>query len=115
MPNATHIRLAATAKRLIAAHGRDMALVTITNSGTGWNPTQGETTQAIIGVQSKFSASEIDGELIRKDDKLILISADVVPALTQRLRDGSTDYSIINIVEIQPGETACLYKLQVRK
>ncbi len=137
-----HSRFADLATRLIDKHGRTMILVRINDEGsTPWNPTQTEQYRDIVGVQSKFTSSEIDGELIRSTDKLFLIDTKAKITTAMRIRDygpgvdliplgeweagidgfgvpGDTqvqyDYSIVNIEEVKPGNTSILYKVQVR-
>lgn len=115
MPEASHVRGAATATRLIAKHGRAMSLVTINDDAEPWEDVSGtETTQAVTGVQTSFTAQEVDGNLVKADDKKMLIDSTVTPTTAMRLQDGSTDYSIIAVEEVKPGDIAILYKLQVR-
>ena len=115
MTNPTYTRAAATAARLISAYGRTMQLVTQTNSGDSWNPTVSESTTDVYGVETKYSNSEIDGELIKSGDVKVLIDAEVKPELSMRLRTNGIDYSIINIETLAPADLTILYKLQVRR
>lgn len=91
-----------------------MELVSMVNTGDAWNPVQTESVQAVIGVQSRFTALELASDLVRGDDKLILLDSAVTPDVKMRLRDSGTDYSIINVSTVQPGDTVCLYRVQVR-
>ena len=116
MPSANvHTRFAETAARLIDRHGRSMQLLTDSQSGDPWDPVLTQSAQDIVGVQTQYEAHEIDGELIRREDKRFLLDATVTPDTAMRLRDDGVDYSIINIDKIQPGTTSIIYKLQVRK
>lgn len=114
MANATHARLARTATRLIGQHGRDVDLVTITNTGDAWNPTQTETAQTLKAVDTGFSLSDRNQWLIEEKDKALLIDANITPNVGQRVKDHGADYSIVNIRRVQPGEIGIIYKLQVR-
>ena len=58
--------------------------------------------------------SEIDGDVIRTDDKRILINSSVTPTLQDKIVDDSVVYSIVNIREVKPGGSTIFYDLQVR-
>lgn len=141
MANATHVRLAATATRLIAKHGRPLVLVKIDKTGPSFDPVASESVITISGVQLSYAANEIDGNLVRADDKKFLIDASVRIDSDMRIRDLGTgkdivplgdwivgfhefggndtaevvtDYSIISVEEIKPGSTSMIYKVQAR-
>lgn len=104
----------ATATRLISAYGRSMVLRSTTETGDPWAPVQSNVNTDIIGVSVEFRRSEIDGDVIRTDDKRILINSSVTPTLQDRIIDDSVDYSIVNIREVKPGGSTIFYDLQVR-
>ncbi len=114
MPNPTHVRLAATATRLIALHGRPMQLLESTGGSDPFNPVETETTQDFIGVATRFSINEIDGSTIQSSDRKYLLDAVIEPTTAHRLRDGESDYSIVNVDQVAPGETSIIYKVQAR-
>ena len=91
-----------------------MFLVEIVNEGDPWSPTQTESPTEIIGVDVGFDQSDRSAWLIESSDKAVLIDAQHAPRIGMRLRDEGTDYSIINLRRVQPGETEMIYKLQVR-
>lgn len=102
------------AAELIAENGRTMQLVMVARSGAAWDPVQSETTVDVVGMSTMLNYDEVDGDLIRRDDKIILLDSSTPPLVTHRLRDGDRDYSIVNVREIKPGETTILYKVQAR-
>lgn len=104
--------LATTSSSLVTKFGRDVVLVTITNSGDAWNPTQVEATETVKAVQVRLD--NIDNDLILATDKGFLVVATLI-TVDMRIRDGSTDYSIVAVTEIKPGDTFMLYKVQARK
>ena len=116
MPSATvHARFAALAVRLIAKHGRALSLVTTTATGDIYNPTNSETTTAIVGVETRFDSHEINGDLVRHDDKLFLIDSVVTIEVDMRINDGLyVGQSIVSVVQIKPGMTSVIYKVQLR-
>lgn len=104
--------LESTAGRLITRFGRDIVLVTIANSGADWDPTQAESTETVKAVNTQLDS--VDNDLILATDKGFLIQADSITN-DMRIRDGSTDYSIVQVTEIKPGATSMIYKVQARK
>ena len=113
--NPTHTRLAATAKRLIAANGRSINLQKeVRQDGPAYNPTISIENTAVTGVETRFSANEIDGVEVLRTDKAFLLNSDVDPADFIRLMDGSNKYSIVSRQVINPGEVTIIYKVQAR-
>lgn len=116
-----YTRSIATALRLITKKGQS---VTITyRSGGSYNPATGgltvtETTATAYGVVSQFSASDIDGELIRKGDLLLVVAASGItkPGADDdvTLAD-ATKYTIKNVIDVAPANESVIYKLQIRK
>lgn len=103
----------ATARRLIAAKGRDIELVTITAIGDAWDPTQSTTTATVKAVQVGFTSAELASGLVSSDDVKYLIDADVAPTVDMRIVDGVT-YSIKSIMPVKPGSAVILYKVVAR-
>lgn len=91
-----------------------MHLVSQSESGEPWDPVITDQAQRIVGVQTKFGANEIDGDLIKSTDKRILLDSSIKPDVSMRLRDEGVDYSIISVETIAPGTQVIIYKLQVR-
>lgn len=108
-------KLATTAQKLIRANGRNVTLRSFSSSGDAWNPTQSQTDVTVKAVFSRYSSFETDGVLIRADDVKVLIEASAAPTLSQRIIDGSIDYSIVNVQTVKPGDVAMLYIVQARK
>jgi len=110
--------IASTAAAQIADKGRN---ITYTSVGIGtFNPATGsytgetETDTTLKAVFTEFLENQIDGSVIKRGDKQVLIT-DVTPKINDKITDGSDIYQVVNIKEIKPGDTACLYKLQVRR
>ena len=103
-----------TATRLISTYGRTMTLRTTTETGDPWDPTQTSSDTDIIGVAVDYRSSEIDGDMVQTTDKRFLLTSTVTPTLQDKIVDNSTEYSIVNIREIKPGDTVVLYDVQVR-
>lgn len=107
--------LQSTATRLISKFGRDFTLRTLIKSGPSYNPVIVNSDQTIKGVFTKFKAGEVDGTLIQSSDKMVIVDSAVIPSVDQRIADGSSEYSIVNVDEIKPGEVGMIYKVQARR
>jgi hypothetical protein len=72
----------------------------------------------VKGVFTQFAVKDVDGELILRTDKKVLIAAaalDAAPTPADQLIDGAVSYKVINTETVQPGDTALLYMVQVRR
>ena len=103
------------AEKAITKYGRNCYLVSFTMSGVDYDPIITELPPVAIKLlQSRFTTNNIDGTLIRADDKKFLIGSLVPITKDMNIRDGSITYSIVNIEEVKPGPTVILYKIQAR-
>lgn len=114
--------VAGTAQEMIAEFGRSVTLRR--NSEGTYNPAtdaiSGATTTdvAVQAVFTEFKQKDIDGTLIQQGDKQVLVAAAALtspPENNDILVDGSDQYRIIELMAIQPGDTALIYKVQVRR
>lgn len=101
----------ATARRLISAKGRDIELVTITNSGDAWNPTQTTSSQTVKAVQTGFTSAEIANNLVELDDVKYIMDGDVAPSVGMQIVDNSVTYSIKAVMPVKPGSAVIMYKV----
>ena len=66
-----------------------------------------------------YGTSTLKDSLIKKEDQMILLQSDgldIVPnEVTDSLIHGTTNYTIVNILTLQPGGEAILYNVHVRK
>lgn len=70
------------------------------------------------GVFTSYAAKDIDGELIHRSDKKLLIAAaglSFMPNTEHSIRDGNDEYEIMQVDVVQPGDTPILYIVQVRR
>lgn len=119
------------AERLINENGRTMTL-TRQDQGNASDPTKpwrsstgaAEISFPVVGVVIEYEKDEVDGTLILRGDKRLLVAAkdidDASPANTKvedysKITDGAVVYRIINAQVIEPGDTRILYDLQVRQ
>ena len=117
-----YTRLAATALSQINDKGRTVTLSTpgsdIYAPGSGTFTAGTPVTQTAKALFTEYSLRDIDGELIRTDDKECLIAASSLtgePTAKDKIIDGSTEYSVVRVETVKPGDTALLYKIQVRR
>jgi hypothetical protein len=120
------INAANTVQRLLAKFG---CAVTVTRNATGaYDPaTSGAsvrgTAQSGVGVLSDYAARDIDGTMILRSDKKLLLSAQGIveptPADTLSLPDPVSGrpviYSIVNVRVVAPANSPLMYEVQVRK
>ncbi len=107
--------MAKLASEMITEYGRDMIMRTYTESGPSYSPVRTPVDVGLKGVFTKFKTSDVDGTLIKKEDKMVLIDSAVVPEKSASIIDGGNVYEIVDFDEIAPGTTSILYKLQARK
>jgi len=79
--------------------------------------TEGETTTVVTrGLFTSYATKDIDGELIRQEDKLLLLAANIAkPDNGAEILDGDVTYQVINTDVVQPGDTPILYMVQIRR
>ena len=109
-----HEDFVALATELISENGRTLQLLTDAKSGDRFEPTIVTTSEDVIGVNTQFNRTERVSDMYVEGDLIFLIDAQVIPDAAQRLRDGTIEYSIVDIIEIKPGETTILYKIHAR-
>ena len=107
-------KAALTAEKMINIYGRSSYLVSVTKSGVDYDPVITETEIEIKLLESRFSINEIDGTLIKTDDKKFLIAGNIAPTIEMKIKDNGKSYSIINIIEAKPGDKLILSKIQAR-
>lgn len=118
-----YVSLAATALRLIDTNGRDVTLTkkdrTPANAAQPWRgPGVADTTVVVKAVVFPFDAEDIDGELVRREDKRAFVSASAAGVNEVEdfdfLTDGSDIFKIQRVRVIAPGDTRVLYDIQLR-
>lgn len=107
-------KLSATAERMIEKYGRSVALVSITKSGTDYDPIITETSVNAKMVESRFTSNEVDGTLILSSDKKFIVGSSSNLSIDMKISDNGKKYSIVNIMETRPGSTLILSKIQAR-
>lgn len=116
-----YTRMAQVTLAQIADKGRTVTLVTpgadtyIPGTGlTVGTPTE-QTPKAVF---VDYKAKDVDGTVIRAEDKMCLIAASALnaePTTADKIKEGSTEWAVVNVKVVKPGDTAILYRLQVRR
>lgn len=97
--------------------GKTVTHVSVT-SGT-FNPATGEitdrsqTSASVKAVVTDFRDFQIDGSIIQRGDKMLLVS--VEPSLVDKYTIDAVDYQVVNVKSISPGDADIVYKVQVRR
>lgn len=110
-------RAKATADRLLTKFGRTISIVkqTGTPGAVIWEPgAVDSTTTDVVGITTNFKENQVDGELIRATDTLVLLPADVAVDEDDKLIVDGRTYDVVNPMLIQPGGMALLQKIQAR-
>ena len=114
------------AQRLIAKNGREITYrqrsETNIDDTQPWlgKATNNSDTKKVPAVFVEFTSKEKEESLIQMGDKKCLIAATALPNITPKTKDilvdGSTQWHIVNVMTLQPGNTAetIMYTLQVR-
>lgn len=112
--------IANTALTQIEDKGRDVSVIYKTtgtyDAGTDAITGASETTVVMKAVLTDFNKNDIPGTLVDVGDQLALIAASGItkPRVGDKVLD-TVDYTIMNILDVTPGNTPLLYKLQLRK
>lgn len=114
--------LRATAERLLIGKGQRISLRKQTagayNPATGSTGITSSTYTGIPAAVVGYKNAEIDGTLILKGDKKVLLGADslsVVPEKDDVLSIGGVDHSIKDVEHVAPGGVDVIYKIQARR
>ena len=119
-----YAKAAATALRLLTKRGKDVTLRTVTIGA--YDPATSSAAETLTDVTRKaiffdfdrinFGQNVRDGTQIQQGDRQCLMDANGdAPTPTSRIIDGETDYTIVDIKELNPAGTPVLYDLWVRR
>ena|GEM_PF-1261110 len=114
------------AARLIAKKGRPLILrrredAVPSDPARPWAVDRGGVhDHQMYGVVLDYHKKNIDGELIKRGDKRVLVAASelvIEPAPRDLVfeRDGSDEWTVVSVEVLRPGETSILYTLQIRR
>lgn len=112
--------LAATTRRQITEKGRAIIL---RSPNASFDPATGIMSESVadietFGLFTTFDESQIDGTLVRRDDRLVLIAAEglaQVPSAEQQVIDNGEVWQVVAANGVDPGSQPLLYRLQIRR
>lgn len=125
-----HAKFAKLARRLIAKHGRIVTIEKLSrtpeDSDKPWrgpdpDPEVGlEYSVPVKGVIVEYDDDQIDDDMIRRSDKRLLVGVPASDPVTDFIgadyvRDGDSIYGIVRVQPVEPGETRCMYDIQIRQ
>lgn len=101
----------------IKSRGKTVYIIRKTETGgEPWNPTTSDSTPIEIkAIQANYKKSEIDGALILKNDKKYIVTSENEIKISDKIRDGVHDLSVVDVTPVAPGGITILSILQVRK
>lgn len=111
--------LATTATRLLTQKGQTVTLRQQTAGA--YDPATGAatvTTTNVTGIPAAvfgFKNMEVDGTLILKGDKKVLMAVGTKPTKNDVVSIGGIDHAVLDVEEVSPAGTDVLYKLQCRR
>lgn len=108
------------ATRLIAANGRDIELLTESESAVGYDDDSDiddYKVNVVKAVQTKFMADQIISESAGNRGKMFLIDSQIPVDKDMKIKDTDDGvvYSIDYVDVIAPGDTTILYKVRVTR
>lgn len=122
MTDALYTRAAATSARLLAKYGQPITLRRVSagtydaNTGVA---VPGQTDITRNGALLDFGAGQTEerGNLIQAFDKRLLLEPGTPPTLKDRvvISSSAAQYTIVSIGEVNPGGTAALYDIHLRR
>lgn len=108
-------KLKSRIKSVISRLGRPLAYRTVAKAGSFYDPTLATVDTNITGVVFDFRSDEIDGSIVLKKDKQIVVSADGLTIKKgDSIVDNGVEYKIIDFEEVQPGTEKAMYIVQGR-
>lgn len=102
-------------QRIIDRIGRDMKHRTFTKVGPAYNPILTPVDVTVRAVAFDFAADEVDGTIIQQYDKVIWVAANTLTiSRTDKIVDGTIEYSIVTLDEVKPGDANLFYIIHGR-
>lgn len=113
-------RLAAkTARDMIRKFGSPVTL--LIPQGESFDPVAGSVTSDTPlehrgkGLLTAYKDNLVDGTVIRRGDRRLLLEAGMAPTQATKIRIGAEVWSVVHVDTIAPGQMAVLSAVQVRR
>ena len=111
----TYSQMPSRVKTLISKYGRDVQLISKTNSGTSYNPTISEKPVIVKAVVFDIKESTIGGTITKQGDKKFMVYTDKAIDQSMSIKDIGETYQIVDIEITKPGDTLLVYSILGRK
>ena len=94
-------------------------VITLTRPATvanPWDAAGADTTFQLSGFVQDYPRSQIDGTLIRQEDRKVFIAAEngTKPLVSDRLTISGVSYAVVSVREIAPAGVPLYYEAQAR-
>lgn len=120
-----YAKLSTVAETLIEENGRTITLIkrsrTVSDATKPWRGVSATNAVelSLKGVFDNYKEQDIDGDLIRRGDQMLLIAHNDVSSneieTFDEVTDGTDTWKIISVKLIKPGNTRIYYELGLRK
>ncbi len=67
------------------------------------------------GLLTGYKDNLVDGTVIQRGDRRLLLEAGMAPTRTTKIRIGSEIWKVVDVDTIAPGQVTVLYTVQVRR
>lgn len=119
-----YVSLAVKARTLIEANGRSLTFKIVdrdpVDSAKPWRGRDAaqDITFSAKGVVYNYDAADVDGDLVRRGDKRVLVAHNSISGYdfeqVDSFLDGSDNYKVVNVGVVAPGDTYLIYEIQAR-
>lgn len=101
-------------KKLVDKHGRGMIRRRFVTSGPSYDQTKTPVDSPITGIAFDFETDEIDGTVIQKKDKMIIVASENEIKKEDKIVDDGIEYYILDLEQVKPGTDVMMYIIQGR-
>lgn len=112
-----YARSRATATRLLERFGQSATLRQVsTSGGDPWDPATTTTDIAVTLAVLDYDADEVDGTVVRRQDRRVYMAADgaTAPTTDDAFVIGGTTFQIVAVQPFTPSGTDVYYEIQAR-
>lgn len=111
-------RMQSTASKLLTKYGQSIAASRTDgtfNPMTGSTVNDEPTTYSGVGYPSNYSKQDIDGDLVRQDDTLLIFYSTTAPQLNDLFTVGSKVMTALSVQLVTLSGSNIIYKIQLRQ
>lgn len=111
-------KMADTSSRLLKKFGQDVFLIrpdTTIDPVTGTDTSGVDRHYLLTGLFKSYPDNFIDGTRIKASDRMIIMSGDFEPEISDKIKTDNQEWNIESIKTTNPAGTALIYFVQVRR